>query len=245
MLINCVSKYNIIYNTNWGDIMLNEIDLEYLEDNLPFWNNLDKSEKALIKNNTTKVFYDKDEILHSAENECLGLLLIKKGGLRVYIMSEDGREVTLFRLSEGETCVLSASCILNYITFDVMINSETKTEVLQLNVGTFSQLNSQNIYVENFAYKNTVERFSDVMWAIEQILFMSFDKRLATFLIDEIAKNRTTDISLTHEQIAKYLGSAREVVSRMLKTFESQGILKLSRGLIRVTDKEKLKEMVI
>jgi len=225
--------------------MLNEIDLEYLEDNLPFWNNLDKSEKALIKNNTTKVFYDKDEILHSAENECLGLLLIQKGGLRVYIMSEDGREVTLYRLSEGDTCVLSASCILNNITFDVMINSETKTEVLQLNVGTFSQLNNQNIYVENFAYKNTVERFSDVMWAIEQILFMSFDKRLATFLIDEIAKNRTTDISLTHEQIAKYLGSAREVVSRMLKTFESQGILKLSRGLIRVTDKEKLKEMVI
>lgn len=224
--------------------MLNENDLLFMKKHLSFCNNLNDEEKNLIKNNITKVKYSKGEILHSADSECLGLVLIIKGGLRVYILSEDGREVTLYRLAEGDSCVLSASCILNNITFDVVIDAETETEVLVLNVGTYSILNSKNIYVENFSYKNTVDRFSDVMWAIEQILFMTFDKRLATFLIDEAAKTKSTEINLTHEQIAKYLGSAREVVSRMLKNFESQGILRLSRGSIQILDKEKLKELL-
>lgn len=225
-------------------IVLKKDDFEFLRENLSFWNRLTEKEKNMVMNNVTKVIYNKGEIIHNADNDCLGLILIQKGGLRVYILSEDGREVTLYRLTEGDACVLSASCILNNITFDVFIDAETETEVFLLNIGTFSTLNNENIYVENFAYKNTVDRFSDVMWAIEQILFMSFDKRLATFLIDEIAKNKTTDINLTHEQIAKYLGSAREVVSRMLKNFESQGILKLSRGLIQIIDKEKLKGLL-
>lgn len=224
--------------------MLKESDLEFFRNNISFWNKLNEQEKNLVENNVTKIVYNKGEMLHSADSECLGLILIKRGGLRVYILSEDGREVTLYRLSEGDSCVLSASCILNNITFDVVIDAETETEVLLLNIGAFSKLNNENIYVENFAYKNTVDRFSDVMWAVEQILFMSFDKRLATFLIDEAAKTKTTDINLTHEQIAKYLGSAREVVSRMLKNFESQGILKLSRGLIQITDKDKLREFL-
>lgn len=224
--------------------MLKENDLEFMKRHLSFWDKLSTTEKNLVKNNTTKITYNKGEILHNADSECLGFVLIKKGGLRVYILSEDGREVTLYRLSEGDSCVLSASCILNNITFDVVIDAETDTEVLLLNISTFSKLNNDNIYVENFAYKNTTDRFSDVMWAVEQILFMSFDKRLATFLIDEVAKNKTTDIYLTHEQIAKYLGSAREVVSRMLKNFESQGIIKLSRGLIKIIDKEKLMKIL-
>jgi len=225
-------------------VLLRENDYAFMVEHLDFWDNLSDNEKNLVKNNVTKVTYNKGEILYSADNECLGLVLIQKGGLRVYILSEDGREVTLYRLSEGDSCVLSASCILNNITFDVVIDADTDTEVLLLNIGTFSKLNTKNIYVENFSYKNAVDRFSDVMWAVEQILFMSFDKRLATFLIDESSKTKSNDINLTHEQIAKYLGSAREVVSRMLKNFESQGILKLSRGLIRISDKEKLKELL-
>lgn len=224
--------------------MLKENDLEFMKRHLSFWDKLSTTEKNMVKNNTTKITYNKGEILHNADSECLGFVLIKKGGLRVYILSEDGREVTLYRLSEGDSCVLSASCILNNITFDVVIDAETDTEVLLLNISTFSKLNNDNIYVENFAYKNTTDRFSDVMWSVEQILFMSFDKRLATFLIDEVAKNKTTDIYLTHEQIAKYLGSAREVVSRMLKNFESQGIIMLSRGLIKIIDKEKLMKIL-
>lgn len=234
----------MIYNSRWGDDLLNENDLTFMKKHMNFWNKLKQEEKNLIKNNISKVTYKKGEILHSADSECLGLILIQRGGLRVYILSEDGREVTLYRLQEGDSCVLSASCILNNITFDVLIDAEEDTDVLLLNIGAFSKLNNDNIYVENFSYKNTVDRFSDVMWAIEQILFMSVDKRLATFLIDESAKTKSTEIKLTHEQIARYLGSAREVVSRMLKSFESQGILKLARGCIQIVDKDKLKSLL-
>jgi len=224
--------------------MLNNEELKYVTKHLNFWDKLSAAEKDLFINNASKVTYEKGENLHSTDSECLGLLLIKSGELRIYILSEDGREVTLFRLSEGDSCVLSASCILNSITFDVLIDAECETEALLLNIGTFSRLTQENIYVENFAYKNTVDRFSDVMWAVEQILFMSFDKRLATFLLDEMAKTKSSEINLTHEQIAKYMGSAREVVSRMLKNFEQHGILKLSRGSIQITDKDKLKELL-
>lgn len=102
--------------------------------------------------------------LHSTDSECLGVLLIKSGGLRVYILSEDGREITLYRLSPGDICILSASCILNNITFDVHIDAESRTDAYLINIGAFSKLSNQNVYVENFAYRNTIERFSDVMW---------------------------------------------------------------------------------
>jgi CRP/FNR family transcriptional regulator len=224
--------------------MLNDEELKEITADLSFWDKLSSREMELFKNNIQKVKYSKGENLHSADNECLGLLIVLSGELRVYILSEDGREVTLYRLSDGDACVLSASCILHNITFDVFIDAQCDTEVLLLNISAFSQLTQGNVYVENFALRNTVDRFSDVMWAIEQILFTSFDKRLATFLLDESSKNKSPDIKLTHDQIAKYMGSAREVVSRMLKNFETLGIVKLSRGLIHIVDKDNLKKML-
>jgi len=224
--------------------MLNKDELIYISSRLDFWDKLSKSEVNLLESNIANVSYNKDFNLHSTDSECLGVLLIKSGGLRVYILSEDGREVTLYRLSIGDVCVLSASCILNSITFDVHIDAESDTDAYLINIGAFSRLSSQNVYVENFAYRNTIERFSDVMWAMEQILFMSFDKRLAIFLFDEITKTNSTKLHITQEQIAKYIGSAREVVSRMLKVFQSEGILEQSRGSIHIIDKEKLRELI-
>lgn len=219
-------------------------DLAFIKSRFMFWDNLNNNEKDMIKHNIIKVNYKKGANLHSADNECLGVLIIKSGELRVYILSEDGREVTLFRLSAGDTCILSASCILYSINFDVHIDAEIDTEAFLLNIPTFSKLTEQNIYVENFAYKSATERFSDIMWAMEQILFLSFDKRLAIFLLDETVKINSLEIKMTQEQIAKHVGSAREVVSRMLKVFQSQGILEQSRGLIRILDREKLKELL-
>lgn len=223
---------------------MNDEELKEIITDLSFWDKLSSKEMELFKNNVQRVKYSKGENLHSADNECLGLLLVISGELRVYILSEDGREITLYRLTEGDSCVLSASCILHNITFDVFIDAQSDTEVLLLNISAFSKLTQENVYVENFALRNTVDRFSDVMWAIEQILFTSFDKRLATFLLDESSKNKSPDIKLTHDQIAKLMGSAREVVSRMLKNFEKLGIVKLSRGLIHIVDKDELKEML-
>ncbi|MBA4687432.1 MAG: Crp/Fnr family transcriptional regulator [Candidatus Galacturonibacter soehngenii] len=224
--------------------MLDKEALDYVTSRLSFWDKLDSDEKNILSNNITKINYRKGSKLYSKNGECLGVLLVHTGELRVYILSEDGRDVTLYRILEGDLCVLSASCVLNSITFDVEIEAEVDTEVYLLNIQAFSKLTSQNIYVENFAYKNAIERFSDVMWSMEQILFMRFDKRLAIFLLDEMAKNNSYDLNLTQEQIAKYVGSAREVVSRMLKVFQSQGILEQSRGAIHIIDRDKLMALI-
>ncbi|MEG2639186.1 MAG: helix-turn-helix domain-containing protein, partial [Clostridiales bacterium] len=124
------------------------------------------------------------------------------------------------------------------------VNADEKSDVVLINAGDFRSLKENNIYVEAFAYKLASTRFSQVMWAMQQILFMTMDKRLAIFLNDELLKTKGDTIKLTHEQIAKYMGSAREVVSRMLKYFAQEGMVELSRGGIKIIDHEKLKKLI-
>ena len=218
--------------------------LDYLKQRLNFWDKLSSSEQQGLYANTMLRKYHAGQNVYSALNECVGVLIVKSGELRTYIMSEEGREITLYRLSDGDICVLSASCILQNITFDVYIDAERDTEVLLISAAYFSKLIEQNIYAENFALKIAVDMFSEVMWTMEQILFMSFDKRLAVFLLDEISKTGNNILDMTHEQIAKYMGSAREVVSRMLKYFEKESIVNLSRGTVEVIDKVKLRNII-
>ncbi|WMJ82980.1 Crp/Fnr family transcriptional regulator [Oscillospiraceae bacterium LTW-04] len=211
--------------------------------NLSFWEQLSDNEKHLLCDNTMLAKYAKGTNVHGGGDDCIGIMLLKSGQLRTYIMSEDGRDITLYRLFKSDVCILSASCVLDAITFDVFIDAEEDTEVLLINSLVFHQLADQNIYVKSFGYQLATTRFSDVMWAMQQVLFMSADKRLAIFLTDELAKNGSDEIKLTHEQIARYMGSAREVVSRMLKYFAQEGVVTLSRGGLRVIDKAKLRRL--
>lgn len=207
------------------------------------WEHLTKDEQAGMLANTVLMHYAKGTSIHNGENDCKGMLIVRKGSLRTYMLSESGKEITLYRLSPGDVCVLSASCILSSITFEVQIDAEEDSEVLLTSPLFLQSLLEHNIYVECFAYKTATDRFSDVMWAMQQILFMSMDKRLAVFLWDEILKTTDDTIHLTHEQVARDVGSAREVVSRMLKYFSSEGIVELSRGGIKVIDRKKLKKL--
>ncbi|MCK9479887.1 MAG: Crp/Fnr family transcriptional regulator [Firmicutes bacterium] len=215
----------------------------FFEKHLTFWDKLTPSQKSLVLANLSTVSYEKGESIHQGGNDCNGIILVKSGRLRTYIMSEEGKEVTLFRLGEGDVCILSASCIINIITFDVYITAEQDSKVYLLGKRAFELLCKENIYAENFSYKTIVSHFSDVMWSIEQILFMDFKKRLAVFLIDQSALDGTAYVKMTHEEIANHIGSAREVVSRMLKKFENEGIVRLSRADIKITDKSKLRKL--
>lgn len=210
----------------------------------PFWEHLSPDEKEKILNNTTLVSYKKGENVHSGSGDCVGILFVKRGQLRTYLLSEDGRDVTLYRLFEGEVCILSASCVFDTITFDVFIDAEQDTELLLINASTFKELTDKNIYVKCFGYEVAAARFSDVMWAMQQILFTRADKRLAIFLYDEITKNKTDEVNLTHAEIARYMGTAREVVTRLLKYFANEGIVSLSRGGVKILDKKKLKSLI-
>lgn len=207
---------------------------------LPFAGRLSEREKEDLIAGTKAVTYAKGEHIHSGSENCTGVIFVKKGCIRAYMLSEGGREITLYRLYEGDFCMLSASCILEAVTFDVFIDAEEDTDAFLIKTSAFRRLTENNLYVENFALHTTVERFSDVMWTMQQILFMSMDKRLAVFLYDEAAKKGSNVLKITHEQIARYIGSAREVVSRMLKYFANENIVSLSRNGITIEDKNKL-----
>lgn len=210
----------------------------YFSQNFPFWNKLSQKEKALLINNSEILKYNKNEIIHDS-TECTGVLLVIKGQLRVYILSEEGKEITLYRLNEHEICILSASCILKNITFSIYVDAITDAEILKVSASTFKEIKNKNIAVESFTTDIINKSFSETMWAMEQILFMSFDKRLARYLFEQ----NSNIINTTHEDIAKDVNSAREVVSRMLKYFQNEGIISLSRGSITILNRDKLKKI--
>lgn len=212
--------------------------------NFPFWDNLDKAEQEFICKNSTSVTFPKGANAHDS-SECSGFFFVNSGCLRVYIMSEDGKDITLYRLHSGDMCMLSASCVLQSITFDVFIDAEETTECVVISGPAFASVSERNSDIKIFALELAVSRFSDVMWVMQQILFMSVDRRLAIFLIDESTRTSSDIIELTHEQIARYMGSAREVVSRMLKYFSNEGLVEVSRKGVKITDKPRLRDLTL
>ena len=216
-----------------------------LPKSLPFWNKINSNERDAIIHNISDIRYEKGTCLSGSDDSCAGVFLVRSGTLRVYMLSEEGKDLTLFRLNPGNVCILSASCILKMIRFEVLIEAETDCRVLVINAGFFSELAERNVWVENFSYKIAAERFSDVIEAIQRILFMSVDKRLANFLLEEMETRGSDVISVTHEQIARYIGSAREVVSRTLKSFYVLGAVELSRKGVKIIDKKLLRSMSI
>lgn len=209
----------------------------------PFYTQLSKQQRQLLQSASAVTSYHAGEFLYSCDDDCLGVLLVLTGKLRVFIQSGERREITLFTVMPGEVCTLSASCAMQEISFDILIEASEDSEVLVTTACCFRTLMKENIYVENYIYRETTEHFSEVMWAMGQLLFTRFDQRLAGYLEDERIRTGSFVLSTTHEQIARNLGSAREVVSRTLKSFEKDGLVSLSRGSITILDPQKLRRI--
>ena len=217
-------------------------DLKYFI-KLPFWERLTDSEKELVQTNSMIQKYTKGEFVYNGGAKCSGMTVVLSGELRISVISEEGREITLYRLHENELCALSASCILSQITFDTHTTAAEECSVLVINAYAFEKLMQQNIYVRCFIYELLSERFSSVMWTMQMILFKGFDRRLASFLIGEYERTGLKTIQMTHEQIAQYTNSAREVVARMLKRFASEKLVEFKRGRITLLDIPALQMM--
>lgn len=209
----------------------------------PLWDELSALQKETLSATSTVRAFPRGTHVHSGSNDCIGVLFVVKGTLRASLLAESGREITLFRVNEGESCVLSASCVLPLITFDIFIDAETDAELLVVSPTVFSSLMQANASVEAYAYRQTAERFSDVMWVFNQVLFVSFDRRLAAYLLEEAGLDNPRTLERTHESMAKHLGSAREVVSRMLNYFQQEGLVALSRGSVTLLDDERLSRL--
>ena len=186
---------------------------------------------------------EKGTTLHSGDTDCTGLLLVKSGQLRAYMLSEEGREITLYRLFDRDMCLFSASCMMRSIQFEVTIEAEKDSQFWIIPPEVYQRLMEESAPVANYTNELMASRFSEVMWLMEQIMWKSLDKRLASFLLEEAAIEGTDELKITHETIANHLGSHREVITRMLRYFQNEGMVKLSRGMVAILDREKLEAL--
>ncbi len=217
--------------------------MEKLLNRIPFWQFLSDDEKGGIEQRAFVRSYEKGAIINNYSNECLGMLFVLSGEVRTYLLSDEGREVTLFRLYTGDFCVLSASCVISQITFETQMIAQQDAELLIIPVDVIALLKEKNIYVRCFFYELATKRFSDVMWAMQQILFKRLDQRLAGFLLDEAKRTGSNVIHMTHEQIAQHISSAREAVARMFRHFAEDGLVDIKRGAITLLDVDGLKDL--
>lgn len=213
------------------------------ESTFPIWNHLTLNQKERILGSLITQKVKKKTILHNGSMDCTGLLLIKSGQLRAYILSDEGREITIYRLFDMDMCLFSASCIMRSIQFEVVIEAEKDTELWMIPAEVYKNIMQESAAVANYTNELMASRFSDVMWLIEQIMWKSLDKRVAAFLLEESAIENSDELKITHETIANHLGSHREVITRMLRYFQSEGMVQLSRGMIVILDKTKLQRL--
>ena len=186
---------------------------------------------------------EKGTHIHDSGAECLGLVVMKSGQLRTYMLSEDGREVSISRLFEYDVSLLSASCVMPDLQLNVMIEAEKDSEFWSIPACLFKNLMDESAAVSGFANSLMSSNFSELMWLMEQIMWRSFDKRLAAFLVEEVAVEGSAELKITHEKIANHMGTAREVVTRMLRYFQTEGLVKLTRGSVEVLNEPKLREL--
>ena len=211
---------------------------------LPIFSKLTKSQQDILTRSAFIRQFSKNDILHNGSQDCTGLILVLCGQLRAFTISDDGREITMYRLFERDICLFSASCIMNSIQFDITITAEKDTEVLVIPPEIYKSIMEVSAPLANYTNEVMASRFSDVMWLIDQIMWKSFDKRLAGFLLNEANIEGTDTLKITHEAIGNHLGNPREVVTRMLKYFVNEKLISLSRGTIKIIDKNGLEKII-
>ena len=209
----------------------------------PIWDKMTANQQERLLSVTEFQKVKKGTVLHDGSPDCLGMLLVRSGQLRAYLLSEEGREVTICRFFEMDICLFSASCVMPNMQFDIFIEAEKDTELWIIPACLYQNLMDESLAIANYSHNLITNHFSDVMWLMEQIMWKSFDKRLARFLIEETVLEGSDSLKITHEKIANHMGTAREVVTRMLRYFQGEGMVKLTRGSVDVVDGKRLEKL--
>ncbi len=214
-----------------------------LSNYFPIWNKLTADQQKRISDLADLHQAKAGTVLHDGSANCLGMLLVRSGQLRAYMLSEEGREVTICRFFDMDICLFSASCVMPNMQFDIFIEAEKDSEVYVIPACLFQNLMDESIFVANYARNLITNHFSELMWLMEQIMWKRFDVRLAEFLLEECALEDTYSLKITHEKIANHMGTAREVVTRILRYFQNEGMVRLTRGTVDITDPEKMRAL--
>ena len=236
-----MGRYRIILAENTRS-RYNEPMMPELKDYFPPWNDLSPEQRGRLNEAAVFTQVPKGKILHNGNTDCIGVLVVFEGRLRAYITSDEGKEVSLFRLFKRDMCLLSASCMLADIQFEITVESERDTVFWIIPAETYHELMKESAALANYTNSLMATHFTDVMWLMEQIIFKSMDERLAFFLLEESSVEQSDVLHITHEQIARHLGSAREVVTRLLQYFQAEGAVELKRGTITLTNKDLLEK---
>lgn len=206
----------------------------------PFWADLNESQRKEIVEYTTLNKCVKKTRLHFGGGECAGVQIIVSGRVRVFITSPGGGDITLFRLIGGDVSILSAACMLNGMDIELDMEMETDSELYTIPKKVYKKLYDGNPAVKDYTMEMISEKFSDIMWLFNQFVFSNVASRIAGALLEHRGLNGNDELRITHEEIAKDAGTAREVVTRILKQFQSDGIVKLTRGKVTILDAGKL-----
>ena len=206
----------------------------------PVWDRLSADQQSRILDNLVFREIEKGTVVHNGSADCTGLLLVQSGQLRAYILSDEGREITIYRLFDRDICLFSASCMLRSAQFDITIEAEKDTGLWVIPAEVYRSIMEQSAPLSNYTNEVMAARFSEVMWLVEQVMWKSMDKRVAAFLVEEAAIEKTDRLSITHETIANHLGTHREVVTRMLRYLQDEGMVRLSRGSVELLNEKNL-----
>ncbi len=215
---------------------MNKKDKEKISEIFTFLSEFSKEDYDYFFNSIFEKHYTLNENIFDANN-CGGLVFVKSGKIRVFMLSQTGKEITLFYLNQGEACIMNYQCFLTDISFDVHFTAAENTDMLLLPNSYIEPLHKKYFGLQKYFMATMSGRISEIMWLVEQIAFTSLDKRIANLLLNK----NTKVIYITHDELAKELGTAREVVSRMLKYFEKNGVVKLSRSKVYIENIDELK----
>jgi CRP/FNR family transcriptional regulator len=171
--------------------------------------------------------------------QCSHLALVIEGSARVYKIGESGREITLYRIGPGESCILTASCIMSQRPFPAFAVSEQPIQAVIVSTADVVKWSNHEPAWRDYLFRLISDRLSDVISVVEEVAFRRVDRRLAAYLLQYPVKDNNR-IQVTHQSIASDLGTSRELVSRILKDFEQQGLISITRGAITLDDRHGL-----
>ena len=199
-----------------------------------------RSKELLVTQGIRKSLTHK-QVLVRPGNECAYLPFVLKGTLRIYKTSESGKELTLYRIEQGESCILTATCILSGGSFPAIAEAEGATDIMLLPSRLLVSLVEEHAEWRKFVFGLYSQRLEIVLALVEEVAFYHVDTRIAAYLVKS-AKGRQNVVSRTHAEIASELGTSREVVTRILKDFEVDGLITTLRGRIRILRPADLEE---
>lgn len=206
----------------------------------PFWEGLTEEQRRKVLKGASVNLCRKRTRLHFGGGECAGVQIIEKGRARVFLTSPGGGDITLFRLMDGDVSILSAACMLNGMDVELDMEMETDCTVYTIPKKIYRELYDECGEVKDYTMEMISEKFSDIMWLFNQFVFSNVASRLAGALLEHRALEGGDVLNVTHEMLARDAGTAREVVTRLLKQFQASGMVKLTRGKVEILDSGKL-----